>query len=221
MAQRNPMNKRYEGEGPEGKTRKSAGRAKPKKKPATPTRGKQLEGLSEREKAERKREQGQTKRRMKADAQRTMTKEQRKEQREKDAEKKAPPVVVPMTPEYKKWRNIWMGCLGFAILAIAASWLGRGALAKSPVFMYASIGAAYVGIFAGLAVDFLKMRPLRREAQQKAAAESKSKKGRSEIEKKKEASLDSSSEKGGIKGWFKREKKESEKHVQDDDVEEK
>jgi hypothetical protein len=68
----------------------------------------------------------------------------------------------PQTPEFKKWRRIWWGCLGLAIvLSTAAWWLWRDQGSRSTLGG-GTLAAGYVMIFVALAIDWLKLRPMRK-----------------------------------------------------------
>jgi hypothetical protein len=83
--------------------------------------------------------------------------------------KKKPPAgrrerlaLHPPTPEYRKWRRIWWGLLGSAmVLSTLAWWLWRDDAGR--VWGNWVLGGGYVAIFAAISIDWVKMRPLRKE----------------------------------------------------------
>jgi len=82
----------------------------------------------------------------------------------KAAVKKRPPVVYnPNTPEYKKWRSIWWGFLGLAVVLTTASFFlmpPRGNQQQLGVIL---LGTGYAAIAASLYLDFTKLRKMREE----------------------------------------------------------
>jgi hypothetical protein len=133
MGQRSPNNARYQKyTKPEGKTRRSAASAKPKRDSGTATSSSSktsgTKGASARSK-----------------------------------------YAVPMTPEYRKWRNVWWAALG----ASAASALGfllldylarRQGLAVPVGAKTAVLVVCYVFLGIGMWVDWKKVRPAREAA---------------------------------------------------------
>ncbi len=78
------------------------------------------------------------------------------------ASRKAPVSIHPPTPEYKRWRTIWWGFLGAAIVfSTLAWWLWQDEARRS--FGNWVLGAGYAMIFAAIFIDWTKMRPRRRE----------------------------------------------------------
>lgn len=74
------------------------------------------------------------------------------------ATKKPRPPMYPQTPEYRKLRRIWLGLLLVAIVLSIGSWLLWSSERQAGSYVLA---AGYVFIFAAIALDMLKMRPLR------------------------------------------------------------
>ncbi len=66
---------------------------------------------------------------------------------------------VPTTPEFLKWRKIWMGLLAAAIVFSLGAWQLRDTMPGA-----VALALAYGCIFGSLYVDFAKMRPLRKSA---------------------------------------------------------
>jgi hypothetical protein len=189
MAQRNPMNDRYQGDGPGGQTRKSAARAKPikqaastvhiKKKPQTPAEKRAARKAREKEeaaKAAEKARRAQEKAKAEAaEAAGTAVAKTGDSGLAKPAEQPksllgklfAPNPNAPTTEEYKKWGRIyWMlivGGIGF----LAISFLTQSYLAQSPSWMVL-IGGAYACIIGAFVVDLRKRRPLLREHQKQS-----------------------------------------------------
>lgn len=126
MGQRSPHNARYQKyTKPEGKTRRSAASAKPKR-----DLGKTAAGSG---KGSSKTGSGRS------------------------------GYAVPMTPEYRKWRNVWWGALG----ASAGCALLYLAVAKQPIPSSAKFGvliACYIFLGIGMYVDWRKVRPARHAA---------------------------------------------------------
>jgi hypothetical protein len=126
MAQRSPTNARYQKyTKPEGKTRRSAASAKPK------------------------RDSGKTAAVSKSSSKSAAA--QRK-------------VVVPTSPEYRKWRNIWWACLGvgFALAlvsGIAFLVLPQGTVAR-PV-LNGILFVCYGFLIASMFIDYKRVRPAR------------------------------------------------------------
>ena len=153
MAQRNPMNERYRGEGPAGKTRRSASSAKPKRPAGAPTGGAAPAKLSAREQANRRRLAAAEERRADAAARREVA------------------GIVPTDPAYKRWRTIWWALIAVGLVTVAASWLLRTELERNAVLGWALLVSSYAAIGGALAIDFFKIRPLRTAAQKAALAD--------------------------------------------------
>lgn len=84
----------------------------------------------------------------------------------------------PMTPEYRRWRKMWAGMLGAAIVFSALAWwqqgTGPGAVA---------LAFAYACIFTALYIDFFRLRRLRKAAiEEDKAGKSGSKKADKDVE---------------------------------------
>lgn len=158
MAQRNPLNDRYKGDGPSGQTRKSASSAKPKKASAAPSSERNIKDLSARDQAVVRRNAAKTKRRTAATARTTV------------------PYVVPTSPEYKRYRKIWWILIIIGLALTAVTWAMREWMPEQATISYVVLGIAYVAIVGALLLDFLKIRPLRKAVQDIAAADRKAKK---------------------------------------------
>ncbi len=81
---------------------------------------------------------------------------------------------VPTTPEFSRWRKIWLGNLGAAILLSAFAWWQQGTWHGTVALVF-----AYACIFTSFYIDFKKMRPLRKEAIEADKAEKSGKSGAS------------------------------------------
>ena len=68
-------------------------------------------------------------------------------------------VPVPTTPEFKRWRKIWAGLLGAAVLFSLVAWWQRDTMPGA-----IALALAYGCIFGSLYIDFAKMRPLRKKS---------------------------------------------------------
>jgi uncharacterized membrane protein YcjF (UPF0283 family) len=171
MAQRNPLNQRYQGDGPGGQTRKSAARAKPVSQAAATVHIKKKPQTDSEKRAARKARQ-------KEDERKAIEKARKKAEKTKaeseTAEQQAAPEQpkgffaklfaaapnMPKTEEYRKWRRIYWILLGVGIVCIAISSLYMMSGGGSQVVWMASIGTAYAVIIAAFIVDFRKVRPL-------------------------------------------------------------
>ena len=159
MTQRNPMNPRSQNKNYKGVSRKSASSAKPVREAGSSVRTISREA---REKQQRK-------------AQQAEAKEEQKRARERAAVLGA---AVLKTPEYKKWRKIWVITIVIAVVAILASW-GCSALVNNgtlPAELFGTtapvtivlIIIGYGGLIAALVIDFKKIRKMRKAYEAKA-----------------------------------------------------
>lgn len=160
MATRNPMNQRYNGDGPSGQTRKSAASAKPKRKAADTVyisgksggKGKPAPKLSKEE-------------------QRI---EREKSRIESNAIYSAATVIMNNDPGYKRYKKVWWGLLIVAIVLIIATYIIQIIYkTTNPVFLAGSMIAAYVPIVSAIILDFRKIRPVRKMARIKASSMTK------------------------------------------------
>lgn len=161
MSQRNPMNERYQSDEHKGKTRKSAAAAKPKTKAASSVRVVSATKTPEQKKAEKKQQQ----------------KVERQKQRDLEAKYYNPP-----TEEYKRWRRIWWVMLILAIVMVASSFLTRWLWPDNEVVSMVVLGIGYVSIFGALAIDFVKIRKIRRNYQAEMATKDSKEERRREKE---------------------------------------
>lgn len=159
MTQRNPMNPRSQNKSYKGVSRKSASSAKPVRQAASSVRTLSREA---RDKQQQK-----------------QAKEQAKEEQRKERERAAVlGAAVLKTPEYKKWRKIWVITIVVAVIAIAASW-GCSALVNNgtlPAELFGTtapvtivlIVIGYGCLIAALVIDFKKIRKMRKAYEAKA-----------------------------------------------------
>lgn len=147
MATRNPMNKRYQGDGVEGQSRKSAASAKPKTKAASSVRMKTAPVT-------------------KQDKQKAQAAQEKADRKAANARLSA--AGSPTDPKYKYWRRWWWITLVIAILATTASWGLRVIVPSSAVPSYIALGFAYITIIAALVIDFKCIRPIRQAFQAQA-----------------------------------------------------
>nr|WP_306792798.1 hypothetical protein [Collinsella urealyticum] len=88
-------------------------------------------------------------------------------------------ILMREDPDYPRYRRIWIGlmaagmvfvAIGFALLAL----IGERASEPMKIAQYVTVGMSYVCIIAGFAFDFIKIRPIRTEAQARAKGLSES-----------------------------------------------
>ena len=182
MATRNPMNERYQGDGPGGQSRKSAASAKPVTKAAASVHVKQKPQTPSEKRAARKAREKEAEVKAKQKAAKAAAKEAAKEAeqakttgivvekaKQKPSEKtggflsslKTPAeAAAAKTDEYKKWRRVYWILLGVGIALVLSSFLVTNTLGYDSPFLWAPIIASYVVIIAALVVDFRKVKPL-------------------------------------------------------------
>ncbi|MDR0350067.1 MAG: hypothetical protein LBH64_00770 [Coriobacteriales bacterium] len=177
MAQRNPMNQRYQGDGPGGQTRKSAARAKPVSQAAATVHIKKKPQTDSEKRAARKAREKEEERKAIERAKRKAEREQAEgEQSEGDAAESeqpkgflgkllAPAPNMPASVEYRKWRKRYWILLGIGIVCVAISFIYQMSGGTNQTFWMISIGAAYAVIIGAFIVDFRKVRPLIKEHQ--------------------------------------------------------
>ncbi len=166
MAQRNPMNQRYTGEQKQGKTRKSAASARPARKAGDSVRMKSskpaktgglLGGAS------------------KSPEQKAQEKDQRAAaQRDRDLAMTVGGILMEQNDQYKKLRRIWWIVLVVAIVATLASWILQFQFPDLPPAVAMTVLViAYIAIISTLALDLIKIRPIRNNARKLAASMSR------------------------------------------------
>ncbi len=179
MAQRNPMNERYTGEGPSGQSRKSAASAKPKpsaassvyikKKPQTPQEKRAAAKAREKEMRARAEEKAR-----KAEEKAKLAAQESGEETEatKATQQKTPMVKLtssnpgmPTSEEYQKWRKRYWALVIVGVVCIALSFIMQmNGMAQSPMTMVI-LAVAYPAIIGALIIDFRKVKPLIRAHQ--------------------------------------------------------
>lgn len=172
MSQRNPLNERYQNsEEKTGKTRKSAASAKPATKAASSVyiQGKVEEPKGIMAQAQKRANKTQTVKNSKKQAASKDTVERRRDQALRAK------YYNPDTPEYKKYKRVWWGMLAGAILCTAISFWASGQESLAQL-TYVLIGISYVLLIVAILFDFMYLRKLRNEYQDKMIALEKSKK---------------------------------------------
>ena len=140
MSTRNPMNDRYQTDGPKGQTKRSASSLKPKSKAASSVYVKSTQKTPQEKKAAQK--------------------AARQKQAELDRKYYNPP-----TAQYKKYKRIWWGMLGGAIVCTLVA-MGAGSWwPDNPNMTWCFLIPAYALIIGALWFDFAKVRKVRREYQ--------------------------------------------------------
>ncbi len=66
---------------------------------------------------------------------------------------------VPVSPEFRRWRKIWMIVLASAVVLSLVAWWQRDTMPGA-----IALAGAYGCIFVSLYIDFAKMRPMRKKA---------------------------------------------------------
>jgi hypothetical protein len=167
MTQRNPMNERYQGDGPTGKSKRSAASAKParpaagtvweRSKPATP---------ADKRKAEKEaRKDAEEKQRAAAAKAKAEGKELPKPEKGAD---------YTSNPEYRRWRRWYWILLVAAIICTALSWFLVSNIDSAA--SYVPLAGAYIALGAALFIDFKKVRPFRTNTAENGALSSKQQK---------------------------------------------
>lgn len=193
MAQRNPMNDRYMGDGPQGKTRKSAAKLKPKteaassvhieKKPQTKQERKAAAKKREKQlaakEAERQRKKQEREKQARIDAGEEVEEPKKASMGEKVKQFVAPrkddPLQMqpkpkgkgPDTPEYKRLKRIYWTLMGVGVVAIALSLLMNFQFPEmlSGWGMMVPMGVAYVAVIGAIILDYTKIRKMQRAHQ--------------------------------------------------------
>ncbi len=172
MSQRNPLNDRYQNaDERKGTTRRSAASAKPATKAASSVRiqGKVEEpkGLFARATAQANKTQAVKNSKAK------QTDKARAERRREQAIRAK--YYKPDTPEYTKWKRVWWGMLGGALVTTSLSfWMSTQENLLH--YSYIVIGLSYFLLIMAIVFDFGYLRKLRNEYQDRMVAEEKSKK---------------------------------------------
>lgn len=172
MTQRNPLNERYQNtDERKGATRKSAASAKPATKAAASVRqeGKYEEPKGILARATQQANKSQAVKNSKKKSADKATVERRKERALRAQ------YYNPDTPEYKKWKKVWWAMLGGAILTTIISFWATSTEEYSFI-TYPAISISYILLFVAILFDFMYLRKLRTEYQDKMIAIEKSKK---------------------------------------------
>jgi len=88
----------------------------------------------------------------------------------------------PDTPEFKRWRKIWLGLLVGAIVFSVGAWYTK----ETPVGTVLLV-MAYTVLFGGLYVDFAKIRRMRKEWRAQMSGGGKPEKSEKPVDKKGDA----------------------------------
>lgn len=187
MAQRNPMNDRYTGDGPQGKTRKSAAKLKPKTEAASSvhipkkpqTRQEKKAALKRREKQEAAKE---AERRRKKEEREKLAKQEAGEEAAPEPQKKsmgtkvkeffvpepsataAQAIVKPTSSEYKRLKRIYWILMGVGIGAIVISLLMNFMfpMLLNGWGMMVPMAVAYIAVIGAIILDYTKIRKMQR-----------------------------------------------------------
>ncbi len=89
----------------------------------------------------------------------------------KTAQKRSP-YGFTVTPEYRKWRNVWWVCLGVSLLA-ALAYLLLGTKGLTTQGKFALLIVCYVFLGVGMYIDWRKVRPARQAAMSRTATTAK------------------------------------------------
>lgn len=196
MSQRNPLNERYQQrEG--GKTRKSAASAKPATKAASTVyiadpnakpkksfldRSKKQEEPVKMSKSQQKKaaeaadQQGKKKGKWTLNdmegSERMESTEGLSEETKKAARQK---YLNPGTKEYKKWRTIWWIVIVCGIISLIPPVLAPQYFVDNATMSMVFFGLGYAFLIAAVAVDAIKIRPLRKAARGGSIKEDRSK----------------------------------------------
>lgn len=196
MSQRNPLNERYQQrEG--GKTRKSAASAKPATKAASTVyiadpnakpkksfldRFKKQEEPVKMSKSQQKKaaeaadQQGKKKGKWTLNdmegSERMESTEGLSEETKKAARQK---YLNPGTKEYKKWRTIWWTVIVCGIISLIPPVLAPQYFVDNATMSMVFFGLGYAFLIAAVAVDAIKIRPLRKAARGGSIKEDRSK----------------------------------------------
>lgn len=183
MAQRNPLNPRYQGEGPAGQTKKSASSAKPASEAASSVYIKSKPTTSSEKRAAAKAREKEAQRKAAEKARKAA--EKAKSESGSDAGSVAQPVAkkkaativdapkknfiqklfapapnMPDTPEYKMWRRRYWLLMAAGIVAVILSWVFQMFFQELSLLWIVFMVMAYGFIALAFFVDFKKVRPL-------------------------------------------------------------
>ena len=192
MAQRNPMNDRYQGDGPQGKTRKSAAKLKPKAEAASSVHIDKKPTNKQERKAARKKRDAQiaakeAERKRKAEErekkERLAAGEEIEEPKKPGFGQKAKKLLigptpapgqaaanrqnmnrVPNTPEYRRLKRIYWALMAIGGVSIALSLLFfQSSEEQDNPIIYVLMGTAYGSIIIGFILHYTKIRKMEKE----------------------------------------------------------
>lgn len=187
MTQRNFQNARNQGDGPKGKSRKSASSAKLKSKA-----GASVYAPTKEAKAKRAKQEAKAKRNQPVEAK---TNDPIEQQRRRE---RAMVSMMRDLPEYKFWRRIWWIAMGIAFVVIILTWLpsmliSSGVLSedfKETASWISTVGFifAIVALILAFYIDLRKIRKIQKA--QEAKARNLTKSERQELDKAIAASIE-------------------------------
>ena len=187
MTQRNFQNARNQGDGPKGKSKKSASSAKLKSKAAA-----SVYAPSKEAKAKRAKQEAKAKRNQPVEAK---TNDPIEQQRRRE---RAMVSMMRDLPEYKFWRRIWWIAMGIAFVVIILTWLpsmliSSGVLSedfKETASWISTVGFifAIVALILAFYIDLRKIRKIQKA--QEAKARNLTKSERQELDKAIAASIE-------------------------------
>lgn len=169
MTQRNFQNARNMGDGPKGKSKKSAGSAKLKSKAASSVYTPSKEAKA---KAKNAKTAGSSK------ADKPIEKKASDPAEQMRRRERAMVSMMRDMPEYKYWRRIWWVLMGIAFIVIIATWIpnmliSNGILGedfRETASWISSVGFifAIVALIGAFYIDFRKIRKLQKMQEQRA-----------------------------------------------------
>jgi hypothetical protein len=203
MAQRNPMNQRYQGDGPGGQTRKSAASAKPVTQAASSVHIKKAPQTDSEKRAARKAREKEMERKSIERARRAAERAKAEASAGETDKQVTPPAPekprgllgkllapapnMPSTEEYRKWKRVYWMLMVIGIVAVALSFGGIQVLNSASTTWMVALGVAYVAIIAAFIVDFKKVKPLIKEHQRQGVGNRTPKQMKHELEAKERA----------------------------------
>ncbi|MDR0347091.1 MAG: hypothetical protein LBH56_01780 [Coriobacteriales bacterium] len=212
MAQRNPMNQRYQGDGPGGQTRKSAARAKPATQAASSVHVRKKPQTDAEKRAARKAAEKEAQRKAEERAQRQAEREKAEREKAelakadngdnngpqgqtKDSPKGllgklfAPSPNAPSGEEYRKWRKRYWILLVIGIIGIAIALMVQMYLPERITISMIALGVAYVPIISAFIIDRRKVQPIVKEHQRLTSGNKSPKQLKHEQEAKERAAV--------------------------------
>lgn len=219
MTQRNFQNARNMGDGPKGKSKKSAGSAKLKSKAASSVYTPSKEAKA---KAKNAKTAGSSK------ADKPIEKKASDPAEQMRRRERAMVSMMRDMPEYKYWRRIWWVLMGIAFIVIIATWIpnmliSNGILGedfRETASWISSVGFifAIVALIGAFYIDFRKIRKLQKMQEHRARNLSKSE--RKELDAAIARSIENEerrrAEKKSKMPWAKKGAKQDDPKVEDD-----